>query len=114
MSEQEVIAKVDSELREVWPDNREARLLNGRMITEHRAVFSPLPGVDELRPVQQSPISNLQFAGDWTRTGWPATMEGAVRSGYLAAENVLRRGGFSESIVAAELSSARLYRWLFS
>ena len=114
MSEQEVIGKVDSELREVWPKNREARLLKGRMITEHRAVFSPLPGVDELRPVQQSPIENLQFAGDWTRTGWPATMEGAVRSGYLAAENVLRRGGTSESIVPADLPSARLYRWLFS
>jgi squalene-associated FAD-dependent desaturase len=114
MTEQEVIAKVDSELREVWPDNREARLLRGRMITEHRAVFSPLPGVDELRPVQQSPIENLQFAGDWTRTGWPATMEGAVRSGYLAAENVLRRSGSSELIVPADLPSARLYRWLFS
>ena len=114
MSEQEVIAKVDAELREVWPDNREVRLLNGRMITEHRAVFSPLPGVDEIRPVQQSPISNLQFAGDWTRTGWPATMEGAVRSGYLAAENVLRRTGSAESIVPADLPFARLYRWLMS
>ena len=114
ITEQDVIAKVDKELREVWPDNHEARLLNGRMITEHRAVFSPLPGVDEFRPAQQSPIENLQFAGDWTRTGWPATMEGAVRSGYLAAENVLRRSGSSESIVPAELSPARLYRWLFS
>ena len=114
MSEQEVIAKVDSELREVWPENREARLLKGRMITEHRAVFSPLPGVDEIRPVQQSPISNLQFAGDWTRTGWPATMEGAVRSGYLAAENVLRSGGLSDLFLPADLSPARLYQWLFS
>ncbi len=114
MSEDDVIAKVDSELREVWPESCDAKLIRGRMITEHRAVFSPLPGVDELRPVQQSPIPNLQFAGDWTRTGWPATMEGAVRSGYLAAENVLRRGGFCESIVAAELSKARLYRILFS
>lgn len=114
MSEQEVIAKVDSELREVWPENRDARLLKGRMITEHRAVFSPLPRVDEIRPVQQSMIENLQFAGDWTRTGWPATMEGAVRSGYLAAENVLRRCGSPERVVPADLSPARLYRWLFS
>ena len=114
MSEQEVIAKVDAELREVWPDKSETRLLNGRMITEHRAVFSPLPGVDRIRPAQQSPISNLQWAGDWTRTGWPATMEGAVRSGYLAAENILRRCGRAESVVPADLSSARLYRWLLS
>jgi uncharacterized protein with NAD-binding domain and iron-sulfur cluster len=113
-SEQEVIAKVDAELREVWPDNREARLLKGRMITEHRAVFSPLPGVDRFRPVQQSPIPNLQLAGDWTRTGWPATMEGAVRSGYLAAENILGRCVVAESVVPSDLPSARLYRWLMS
>lgn len=114
MTEQEVIAKVDSEMREVWPENCEARLLKGRMITEHRAVFSPLPCVDEIRPVQQSPISNLQFAGDWTRTGWPATMEGAVRSGYLAAENVLERCKLPKRVVPAELAPARFYRWLFS
>lgn len=114
MSEQEIVAKVDSELREVWPDSREARLIRGRMITEHRAVFSPLPGVDEIRPAQQSPISNLQFAGDWTRTGWPATMEGAVRSGYLAAENILSRAGRADTVVVPDLPSARLYRLLFS
>lgn len=114
MTEQEVIAKVDAELREVWPDSSDARLLRGRMITEHRAVFSPLPGVDEIRPAQQSSIPNLQFAGDWTRTGWPATMEGAVRSGYLAAENVLDSAGQPESIVPPDLPQALLYRLLFS
>lgn len=114
MSEQEVVAKVDSELREVWPESCDAKLIHGRMITEHRAVFSPLPGVDEIRPVQQSPISNLQFAGDWTRTGWPATMEGAVRSGYLAAENILSRAGRPDTVVAPDLPTARLYRLLFS
>ncbi len=114
MSEKEVIAKVDAELREVWPDNHEARLLKGRMITEHRAVFSPLPGVDEIRALQQSPIPNLQLAGDWTRTGWPATMEGAVRSGYLAAENILGRCGAAASVVPSDLPSARLFRWLMS
>lgn len=113
MTEQEVVAKVDLELREVWPDSGNVRLLKGRMITEHRAVFSPLPGVDEIRPVQQSPISNLQFAGDWTRTGWPATMEGAVRSGYLAAENVLRRRGGPGPLVPPDLPVAGLYHLLF-
>lgn len=114
MSEQEVVSQVDAELREVWPERSDARLIHGRLITEHRAVFSPLPGVDEIRPVQQSPIPNLQFAGDWTRTGWPATMEGAVRSGYLAAENVLGRMGRPTKIVPPDLPTARLYRWLFS
>ena len=43
------------------------------------------------------------MAGDWTRTGWPATMEGAVRSGYLAAEELLAREGVSERIVRPDL-----------
>ena len=66
------------------------------MVIEKRATFSPLPGVDRLRPGQAPPaggIDNLYLAGDYTRTGWPATMEGAVRSGYLAAEAVLAGAG---------------------
>ena len=43
-------------------------------------------GTEALRPGAATAIPNLFLAGDWTRTGWPATMEGAVRSGYLAAE----------------------------
>lgn len=86
----EVIAEVVAELKAIWPEAASAELLHSRMIVEHKAVFSPLPGSEELRPAQQSPIANLQLAGDWTQTGWPATMEGAVRSGFLAAENVAR------------------------
>jgi uncharacterized protein with NAD-binding domain and iron-sulfur cluster len=49
------------------------------------------PGVESLRLPQQTTMENLLLAGDWTRTGWPATMESAVRSGYLAAEAILRK-----------------------
>jgi squalene-associated FAD-dependent desaturase len=93
-----VVARVVDELAEIWPEARKARLRHSRVITEHRAVFAPTPGVDALRPSQQTILPNLQLAGDWTRTGWPATMEGAVRSGYLAAENVLSRRGQSVRI----------------
>jgi uncharacterized protein with NAD-binding domain and iron-sulfur cluster len=89
-SSREAIEIVRRELADVFPVAREARPLHGRVVTEHKAVFSPLPGVDALRPPQQTPIANLQLAGDWTQTGWPATMEGAVRSGFLAAEGILR------------------------
>lgn len=109
----EVVAAVVKELGEVWPDVNEASPVHGRVVTEHRAVFSPQPGVEELRPVQQSPIGNLQLAGDWTQTGWPATMEGAVRSGYLAAENVLRRMGQDVSLVQAKLPTSWLAHLLF-
>ena len=44
-------------------------------------------------------MANLVVAGDWTATGWPATMEGAVRSGYLAAEVILERAGRPERIL---------------
>jgi uncharacterized protein with NAD-binding domain and iron-sulfur cluster len=53
--------------------------------------------------VQASPIDNLFLAGDWTATGWPATMEGAVRSGYLAAEALLARSGIPATFLQADL-----------
>lgn len=70
-----------------------AVITRGRIVVEKRATFSPLPGSDDLRPMQSPPpggIGNLYLAGDYTRTDWPATMEGAVRSGYLAAEAVMK------------------------
>lgn len=109
----DVIAAVRDELAETFPAAREAILTHSRLVTEHRAVFSVTPGSDRLRPPQQTPIGNLQLAGDWTQTGWPATMEGAVRSGYLAAENVLARLGRPEKLVQPDLPVARLSRWLF-
>ncbi|MEX0703125.1 MAG: hydroxysqualene dehydroxylase HpnE [Planctomycetales bacterium] len=109
----ETIAAVLAELREIWPAAREATVHHARLVTEHRAVFSATPEADRLRPPQQSPVPNLQLAGDWTRTGWPATMEGAVRSGYLAAENVLARLGRPQSLVVPDLPAALLPRLLF-
>jgi squalene-associated FAD-dependent desaturase len=100
----EVVAQVVAELKAVWPWAADAELKHSRVIVEHQAVFSPLPGSDELRPLQQSPITNLQLAGDWTRTGWPATMEGAVRSGFLAAENVLAQLGRPATWLQSDLA----------
>jgi squalene-associated FAD-dependent desaturase len=111
-SQQETISKVVEELSEIFPRCRSAQLLHSRLVTEHRAVFSVRPGAAECRPVQQSPVANLQLAGDWTRTGWPATMEGAVRSGYLAAENVLRQLGRADRLVQPDLPVSRLSRIL--
>jgi uncharacterized protein with NAD-binding domain and iron-sulfur cluster len=73
------------------------------VVTEHAATFSAVPGVDRWRPAQAAPLDNLFLAGDWTATGWPATMEGAVRSGYLAAEALLRRVGVTAALVQADL-----------
>jgi squalene-associated FAD-dependent desaturase len=91
------------QIRRTFPQAREARLVRSNIIIEKRATFSPAPGVDRHRPEQSPPaggIANLYLAGDYTRTGWPATMEGAVRSGYLAAEAVMGRAG---AFLAADL-----------
>lgn len=112
LSQADVLERVLAELNDVWPESGLARLVHYRLVTEHRAVFSVKPGAERLRPPQQSPIPNLQFAGDWTRTGWPATMEGAVRSGYLAVENVLRRRGRPETLLQPDLPVACWSRWL--
>jgi squalene-associated FAD-dependent desaturase len=111
-SQQDVIAEVVRELVDVFPQTGQAKLLHGRLVTEHRAVFSVRPGAENCRPAQQSPLPNVQLAGDWTRTGWPSTMEGAVRSGFLAAENVLRQLGRAERIVQPDLLVAPLARLL--
>jgi uncharacterized protein with NAD-binding domain and iron-sulfur cluster len=68
-------------------------------VKEIRAVFSAAPGLEEHRPLSATTIPNLFLAGDWTRTGWPATMEGAVRSGYLAAEAVIQFRGAKQTFL---------------
>jgi squalene-associated FAD-dependent desaturase len=100
----EVERCVVAELRRLLPNLQDARLLRARVVSEHAATFSAVPGVDQWRPAQVSPIENLFLAGDWTRTGWPATMEGAVRSGYLAAEALLRRVGRPEKLMQPDLA----------
>lgn len=93
MSRAEVIALAMAELAEFFPRARQARLEQAQVIKEARATWSPKPGMEAFRPVSETRVRGLFLAGDWTRTGWPATMEGAVRSGYLAAEAVTRAAG---------------------
>jgi zeta-carotene desaturase len=82
----EIIDLAIRELGEFFPDAREATLIKATVIKEVHATFSPTPGSDAYRPSHTSPWRRLLLAGDWTATGWPSTMEGAVRSGYGAAE----------------------------
>jgi len=102
-SRQEIIDLCLKEVRQALPAAREANLIKATVIKETAATFSPEPGVDRWRPKQETTINGLFLAGDWTDTGWPATMEGAVRSGYLAAEAVLRKEGRPHRFVQPEL-----------
>ena len=95
MKREDVIELALRELREFFPRAGEAQLERAHVVKEVRATFSAAPNLEERRPFSATSIPNLFLAGDWTRSGWPATMEGAVRSGYLAAEAVL--GSFGEA-----------------
>ena len=92
-SKAEIVDLAVKELREFFPAAREAQLLKSTVIKEVNATYSPRPGVDQNRPRPETAWPRVFLAGDWTATGWPATMEGAVRSGYLAAESVARVAG---------------------
>jgi squalene-associated FAD-dependent desaturase len=102
-SRQEIINLCLGELQQVLPESRQARLLKATVVKETAATFSPQPGADRWRPSQRTPLSNLLLAGDWTATGWPATMEGAVRSGYLAAEAILSDCGDPQRLLQPDL-----------
>jgi squalene-associated FAD-dependent desaturase len=106
----EVAEQVCGELRAIWPAAQKARLIRWRVVSEPEAVFSMQPGLDSLRPNQRTPIPNLLLAGDWTATGWPATMEGAVRSGYLAVECLLAALGRPQPVLIPDPPPAVLAR----
>jgi squalene-associated FAD-dependent desaturase len=100
---EEIQRQIVQELARIFPGVRDAKLVRAKVVTEHAATFRAVPGVDQWRPVQSSPVVNLALAGDYTATGWPATMEGAVRSGYLAAEVILSRAGKPEKLLQPDL-----------
>lgn len=86
MDSEQLLAMALTELRKFLPEANSANLLYSRIIKEKSATFIPAPGIHKYRPPQESPIKNLFLAGDWTDTGLPATIEGAVLSGYKCAE----------------------------
>jgi squalene-associated FAD-dependent desaturase len=105
-----LVAAVVAELREVFPAGRDATLVAARVVTDPTAVLSVRPGVDALRPAATSAVPNLFLAGDWTATGWPSTMEGAVRSGRVAALATAAHLGLAGAALAADLPKNPLVR----
>ena len=89
MSNAEIVEMFRKEMESLFPCARGASLRHALVVKQRDATFSPRPGVQRLRPAQGTPVGNLYLAGDWTDTGWPATMESAVRSGLMAAGSML-------------------------
>jgi squalene-associated FAD-dependent desaturase len=102
-SRAEIVDLALSEVREFFPAAREANLVKSTVIKELHATYSPRPGIDAHRPTSATAWPRVFLAGDWTATGWPATMEGAVRSGYLAAEALARAAGFNSRFLSPDL-----------
>jgi squalene-associated FAD-dependent desaturase len=90
MSNDEIIAMAVDELEEALPEVDRARVLRATVVREPRATFSLAPG-EPVRPGAVTPLKGFYLAGDWIDTGLPATIESAVRSGFAAAELVLKR-----------------------
>ena len=104
MPRADVIALAIRELEEFLPAARGAKLEKAHVVKEVRAVLSAKPGMESRRPLSRTNVSNLFLAGDWTRSGWPAIMEGAVRSGYLAAEAVAKAAGNPEQFLLPDIA----------
>ena len=99
LSREEIIEIACRELEEFFPAAQGAKLVKAHVIKEARATYSIAPGLEAHRPPAETKYPNIFLAGDWTQTGWPATMEGAVRSGYQAAEAVAGAAGRATSFV---------------
>jgi uncharacterized protein with NAD-binding domain and iron-sulfur cluster len=112
MQRQEIIDLALRELAQFFPAVASAQLVKAAVVKEVRATYSIRPQLDPIRPIQVSPWAGLFLAGDWTATGWPATMEGAVRSGYLSASEVTRAFGRPQGFLAPELPPVGLMRLL--
>ncbi|HVP72392.1 MAG TPA: hydroxysqualene dehydroxylase HpnE [Phycisphaerales bacterium] len=116
LDEDEIVRRTMNDIHHVLPRSLGLEPIDARAIKEKRAAFAPLPGIDAFRPAAAAEygagtgVDNLFLAGDWTDTGWPATMEGAVRSGYTAAHAALQRlntSGAGESSRVDPSSAAR-------
>jgi squalene-associated FAD-dependent desaturase len=109
MGREQILSSALQEIELFFPAVRSAKLLKSGVLKEARATFSVTPGLDKFRPRQSTAWPGLYLAGDWTATEWPSTMEGAVRSGRLAAGALM--GDFGR-FMAPEAPARGLMRWL--
>jgi squalene-associated FAD-dependent desaturase len=94
-------------LERLFPAAAGASIRDFFVTRERRATFRQAPGSGALRPGAKTSVPGLALAGAWTSTGWPDTMEGAVRSGHAAAQQLIRElAGQRPADRAAELDNA--------
>jgi squalene-associated FAD-dependent desaturase len=109
-SREEIIELGTREFAEFFPAARIAKLVKAAVTKEVHATFSVAPGLDEHRPGAKTGWPRMFLAGDWTATDWPATMEGAARSGYRAAEALTVEIGQPKKFLVPDLPASGLMR----
>lgn len=107
-SREEILEMAQRELAEFFPMVTEAKMIKAAVIKEIYATYSIVPGLNQFRPAARTAWPRIFLAGDWTATGWPATMEGAVRSGYMAAEALAQQLGQEHKFMVADLPATGL------
>jgi squalene-associated FAD-dependent desaturase len=108
MTREEILSSALREFEVFFPEARKAKLLKSGILKEARATFSVTPGMEQFRPSQKTEWPGLYIAGDWTSTEWPSTMEGAVRSGRLAAGAVV---GEPKRFMVEDTPASGLMKW---
>jgi zeta-carotene desaturase len=88
MKKEDLVIMALNDIHRVFPNSRNIKLVHSVIIKEKNATFSATPFAESVRPNPETPVHGLFLAGDWTATGYPATIEGAVISGFRAAELV--------------------------
>ncbi len=103
-SREELRREFEPALEQLFPAARDAQITSFYVTSEPAATFRGAPGSAAMRPGAETGVAGITLAGAWTDTGWPATMEGAVRSGYRAARAALvsvgLRHGLPEAVAA--------------
>ena len=118
LPEPQIIERVLDDLHKALPGAVGLQPVQARCIKEKRATFAATPDSATQRPsaapqhASGAAIENLYLAGDWCDTGWPATMEGAVRSGYVAAAEICRQDGVDSPGLVEDVPPGRLSRFL--
>ncbi len=105
-TDEDILEKVVADIRRILPGAREAEVRKWKIVRERQGVYAQLPHMDEYRPTQRTPVGNLYLAGDFTKAGHSAGMEGAVVSGKLVASTILqdKQGVVKDLVLRAEFS----------
>ena len=85
----DLVRQIKHEMCRAFPKTRGATLLDAVVVKQRNSTFRCTPGANRFRPGPRTESPNLFLAGEWTKTGWPSTMESALISGYNAADAVM-------------------------